>query len=1509
MKKTVTLVLSGLTASFIAVSAIVHADGLLDFHPALKTSDTPESTSGLKKLYGPIAVDASRLKTSALVVESETSASGRRAAQTGESGKIMWANLIHRDGWDSQKSKRGLYAVNMETGEMTLLTEPEENLNGTGTPAYFNGGAAVIDRQFYGVNANFSSYSSYGVISGYLYQFDIEDWAQAPLGKFGYFNFTKNRNIAVETATDQKTGTVYGEFYASPGYELGTITYKGGQPERTSTIGSLTRRYAALGIDSRGTIYGVATDGNLYRISSTDATETLVGETGVGSLVIPESDASEYYLQGGEIDQSDDTFYWSSMSSDGKSVMYKVDLVTGAATRLFDVEGNAELIALTVPPAEAADDAPAEVTDLEISFDGPSKKGKASFTAPDRTFAGKTLGGKLQYTIYANKKSIAVGNTTPGQKTVANIELPEDGLVRFAVATSNSAGESPKAFVTLYVGYDEPVAPADVKLTVDENLKASVSWTASDKGLNDGYLGEITYNLKRVEGVDTVVVAEGLTATTFEEQLEDKAARSCFYIVTAVNGTNSSAPAASNAVSVGSIQPPYFETFDSAQNFSSYTVVDANGDGNTWKHGSGEALYKTFRFSGSNDWLITPGMRLKNGNKYIFTFSACTDGNSAALDSYWGEAPTVEGMTNEITKRSVGGRKLVHYSDTIKVEKDGLYNFGLHLSSSMMRECHVDSIRVELCPGEQAPDSVTGFTVEADETNPLKAHIRFKAPVKSILGEDLNGRLEKIEILCDDAVIYTLTDIDPGTAIEYTDESTAKAGFRTWQAVAYMTDTEEGKGRPSESRRIYLGWDTPLAVDGVKLADLGNQLNLTWNPATAVGVNGGRVDLSQMKYNVMTGGYDAYIGFMPDPDNLAVTSETNFSMDFDSYDGPQGWIYLGVRPSNGTGLADVSSDRVFVGAPYANPFVENFVRDEVGSLAHYWTKSSDEIEVKFSSESADGDNSSLAIAPATEQAASGEVFSGRFSVADLDSPALYFALKASDAKSSSLGVYALKIDGSRELLADFNDISDEFDYVFIPLEKLKDQKAFRLIFSANFEGILGSMGEGKAQIVFDDVRIATLPDRNIALTSLDTPSSMTMGSANKVNVTVRNLGRNPINSYSVAVTADGGQFGQVDIDETLKPLDQRTYKFSYTPSVFTDSDTDIEIAANVTYADDLNTADNTLTEAVDIIVPQVSGPEDLKAEKTDNGIFMSWSAPEVSSVAVMETFDDAEPWSVDHVAGWEFINANNSTAAQIFSGFHLPNEHTAYAYTVADFTQFWDDGYLDGHSGHQYLFSPQRNNSDYTSKSDADNWLISPILSGSAQTVSFWVLNQPGDYSSVAETYEVLYSTTGTDLEDFVKIGDTHEATGGVWTKTEVDLPDGALYFAIRQTTPYTQSLMFGIDDVTYKRYGSLSHFNVYVDGEYQGNTFDTIFSLSPSRLEKGTHTLAVTCVYGNGMESMPASVEFTVDNSGIATIITDADNAHGPVITIDGKVLPRGTSYRPGPGIYIIDGKKVNVK
>ncbi|WP_299271530.1 hypothetical protein [uncultured Prevotella sp.] len=228
----------------------------------------------------------------------------------------LWGCLNSSNTWNSDGSDYGLYRINIQPAISIekIFTNPE---------CIANGGARIHDGK-YGVTVCDYSGVGYGVI--------YTDYLE--------FNYTSGNHVysrreldntfaAIETAQYAETGDVYGVYYNSDltGLEFGKMNF---DELKRSTIGTTTHYYLALGISSEKDLYGVADDGNLYRIGIYDGTETLVGATGVKDLVTSDG---KHYAQSGEIDQKTNTFYWNAVNTNGGSAIYTVDLQTGRPRR------------------------------------------------------------------------------------------------------------------------------------------------------------------------------------------------------------------------------------------------------------------------------------------------------------------------------------------------------------------------------------------------------------------------------------------------------------------------------------------------------------------------------------------------------------------------------------------------------------------------------------------------------------------------------------------------------------------------------------------------------------------------------------------------------------------------------------------------------------------------------------------------------------------------------------------------------------------------------------------------------------------------------------------------------------------------------------------------------------------------------------------------------------------------------------------------------------------------
>lgn len=98
---------------------------------------------------------------------------------------------------------------------------------------------------------------------------------------------------------------------------------------------------------------------------------------------------------------------------------------------------------------------------------------------------------------------------------------------------------------------------------------------------------------------------------------------------------------------------PYSETFDTAADFATMTVVDANSDNKTWYHSD---YYKSAMIdysddSSMDDWLILPAFSLAPGGTYTFEMDARCYSSIFGTERFevkMGTAATAAAMTETV---------------------------------------------------------------------------------------------------------------------------------------------------------------------------------------------------------------------------------------------------------------------------------------------------------------------------------------------------------------------------------------------------------------------------------------------------------------------------------------------------------------------------------------------------------------------------------------------------------------------------------------------------------------------------------------------------------------------------------------------------------------------------------------------------------------------------------------------------------------------------------------------
>ncbi len=1292
---------------------------------------------------------------------------------------------------------------------------------------------------------------------------------------------------------------MYGQFYnttTGTPTVFGTIDYN--TMTRTKIGGDLTNRYVALGVTSDKTVYGVASDGNLYRIDSQTAKETLVGPTG---LTLARSDGSTN-SQSGEIDPKTNTFYWAAIDANFYSALYTVDLTTGAATEVGMFPGGEQVLALTIPKPAAEDGAPAAVEDIALNFEGASLTGKVTFTAPSKTFAGGELSGSLTYTIEVDGEAVADGTATAGAAVEKEVTVRGSGTHEFVVTTANSVGSSPKSTASQYIGYDQTFPVENLSLKGNSTTgEMTLTWDAPTEGYNEGYIGNLKYDVTRYP--DEKVVAEGITTTTFSETVSPTELTAYSYGVVAVNGDQRSNEVTSGKVVAGpAVQPPYDNDFADESSLDLMTIIDANDDYSTWGYHTERqcAAYVYNLDNQADDWLITPAIKMEAGKEYTVTFTTSsmdTDFDPERLEVKYGVGDDPTTYTGTLLEPTDISEKKEFSANIIPAESSDI-RIAFHAVSEANRfNLLLYSVHVSTGANTEAPDSVKNFVVKPNAEGKLDATVSFTLPTTTISGKTLSA-VSKAEVYRDGALVKTFdSGLTPGVSKEFT-ETVDKDTIYSYNVVLY---NESGVGRKSATKSAFIGTDVPATVDAssIKVADNGSSITVSWDAVTT-GKNGGYVNPATIKYNLYDDvNYDEYSGYSYGEKMATVTGTNSATITMDTNEGDQRIFCLYIQPESEKGQAFYSvSPTVVVGEPYSIPFTETFHDGLLGN-GLWWQDNPGYSKWEPYSwiPSEDGTPGAAVFEGSEDGAALG---SGKIALAGADNPKLYYSFSGQADARVAMQVEVRKPDGTattvdRVSLEDNNVEEGVWQTRTVSLKDFANEKYVVVRFNATGQGMLYLDNIVVRQVYSDDLSA-----------SMTAPEKLKKGNKGTVSVIVANLGENVAEGYSVRLTEGNKVIATKETTKQLQPLEVDIVSIDYTPTIFDEND-EANLTATVVYDKDKDMSNNDATATVALISSSKPAPTAVAAGKVDGGIQLSWAAPAIEEKEVTDGFEDYTSWTMDNFGDWTCFDGDEGQVGDAFPDGY-GNVGTPFAFEVVrgdSVSEIYPD--LAPHGGNKYVaavYSLVENEDGDYRYTDADNWLISPTLNGQAQTIKFYAMNQSDSEENYPETFQLLYSTTDTDTASFTLVK-TETVESGKWTEISFDVPAGATHFAIRHITELG-GYVFAIDDVTYKSgAGILTGYNVYRDGKFVTTVDTKTLKYVDAGATDENCMYAVSAVYTDG-ESAP--VAFSVATA-IEDVVTDGQKFN--VYTLEGKLVGEGLTSTKSlrRGVYIVNGRKVTVK
>ncbi|MBR4886635.1 MAG: choice-of-anchor J domain-containing protein [Muribaculaceae bacterium] len=1410
----------------------------------------------------------------------------RVAAECEIIGTVINATNWGSDEYGYPAVKYGIYS--MKPASDNAMTELALDKN-----MCANGGGVLVGDSYY-------VFKYYTITGDYyltrLYQYDATTWEELSIVE------SEVNHVSNDMTYDPVTKKVYGCFFSDDMTQCVWATFDLATATRT-IIAPLAEPMKAVAANKQGEIYAIGNSGNLYKVDKATGNLTTIGNTGV----------TPYYLGSGVIDHRTGVFYWFAYPEDNTAHLYTVDLKTAALTEVCEMANYEEVVGAVIRDPLAEDGAPDWVTNLTANFEGTSHEGTLTFTMPTVTYAGTPMESLLDYTVYLDDEIYARGYGFTGMEVEVPVEIDNaPRMCEFTVYASNDAGDGVKTSIQKWVGADVPKAVENIRLRKGAgNFDLSLTWDAPSATVNDGALeGNLNYTVVRYPG--EVIVAQGLTETSFSETVQDNGnIVKYYYDVIAYGGTLKGETATSNKVALGMTAVPYLETFDSASDLDTFTVVNANDDDQTWQWYEGsnwieKICYVRCKYSlgmetPMDDWLITPGIKLQAGKIYEFGFKAQTQYyvHVERLCASFGTAPDPEAMTTQllaptdITLEEFGHKFNIQFH----VPADGVYYFGIHGCSDADKYfLGVDDIFVNEGPSTSAPAAITDLVAKADENGEYKATLTFTAPDKDLIGGALTA-LDGVDIYRGDKKIATVTP-QMGNAVTYVDENPSH-GFNTYKVVPFNTHDE---GFSAETK-VFVGYDVPNSPTGVSATTQGNDVLITWNAPTT-GANGGYINQNAMTYTIKT------IKGVLVAEGLTSLSYTDTPMIDKAQDIITYYVY--AVTSAGTSLP-ASANRVIVGDAYTLPFKESFPNAD--ETYYPWTVESIEggayaawyttlAGVYPSVAAQDGDNglvSFIANAPGYEA----RYMSPRITLGGVEHPTLefyYYFLQG--CQDCSLKVEVSANGGAWEQVSaidmNLNEGGTGWYKHSVGLEKYKDEESIRI-------ALRGRCDDPNPHYTHvDNIQVRNVIEHDLRMTKFDVPVRVQVGKQNIIKVGVENIGGNTASGYTVDLYSDDNLVASVAGPDLTTDY-YTIVEIDYQPTI--DNEEVTKLHAVINYAADLDLSNNrSADQFAFVIMPDYPAVDDLTASAVGNEVELNWSEPDPVSaedgIRVTDDMEDYESFIIENIGKWSLYDGNGTMTYGINNVLY-PHINEPAAFQVFNPSEIGLSGeYWDAYSGDQMLVSWAVGplSAENPTVPATDHWLISPLLPGNAQTISFMVKSPTDTYG--LESFSVYYSTTGVAKENFSKIVTSVSKAPLSWTEVTIDLPEGAKYFAIVHDSQDTYALM--VDDITYISAAEqaeelgLIGYNIYRNGvKITAEPIVENFYIDTVEDPTARYAYKVTVVYDKGESAY--SNEVVINPASVGGLATDdirviagngqirIENAGGQLVRIysaDGKTV-----------------------
>ncbi len=253
--------------------------------------------------------------------------------------------------------------------------------------------------------------------------------------------------------------------------------------------------------------------------------------------------------------------------------------------------------------------APAAVTDLNVVADPTGALvAEVSFSAPATSIAGDALASLEKIELSRNGEVINTWNApAPGAALTYTDNAATNGDNLYSVVAYNADGAGYVAEMSVYCGYDLPVAPTNVTMVESEETLGvvTVSWDAVTEDVRGNQLpaSEVTYQVYAFEGNYRVPVSDKISETSFT--LEAVAPGEQTFAQYAVFAYTSAGEGEGDLTQFEAVGTPY-TTFSmtSSEDLSTYILGMNTSGGGTWGVGTDETFSDINDADGTNFYLF-----------------------------------------------------------------------------------------------------------------------------------------------------------------------------------------------------------------------------------------------------------------------------------------------------------------------------------------------------------------------------------------------------------------------------------------------------------------------------------------------------------------------------------------------------------------------------------------------------------------------------------------------------------------------------------------------------------------------------------------------------------------------------------------------------------------------------------------------------------------------------------------------------------------------------------------